>query len=633
MPVLFSFLLKLSVSLSVVFLFYHFVLRRLTFYNWNRFYLLAYTLLAFFIPFINISPVLEKNEWNEHTIITWIPQIGTANPETHDLTTWDAALLIFAAGAFVFFIRLIIQFISYSLMKRKAIPVKIEGLNIYQVDEKIIPFSFGNSIFINRHQHNETELQEIIRHEFIHVKQKHSFDIIWAELFCMLNWYNPFAWLLKKAIRQNLEFIADNKVIENGIDKKQYQYLLLKVIGNSQFSIANQFNFSSLKKRIAMMNKTKSAKRQLLRMLFLLPATAVLLLAFRNSMHVSVNEKKDGKSFEKIKNQQLIQSPSQNRETILRDTVPEVKEPNNKGYIINIKDKAGECEIVIKDKSGKEVKRLLLTEWDKNAEANEKQYGKIPPPPPAPISKPGKPDAPANFDAKENKVTVTQKNGATAVYDLADPVQKTEFQTLYGKPAIATVDAKSSVDVAVVGIPIATTKKTDAVVVEEKALTTKTINGAKIAETLPAKSLNSEKVTIAEKPLNVSGEFKEIKVEGKPLPAKVKSSKPGLEEEKAVVDEVVVVGKPKLSKTKTMTANVNLAFEERPEKESGIVNIGGLSMKDEQQYILVDGKHYNPKPGDKLQGKFRITFLDKDEAVKKYGQVAKNGAIIAETIK
>jgi hypothetical protein len=99
------------------------------------------------------------------------------------------------------------------------------------------------------------------------------------------------------------------------------------------------------------------------------------------------------------------------------------------------------------------------------------------------------------------------------------------------------------------------------------------------------------------------------------------------------VDEVVVVGKPKVSKTKTMTADVNLAFEEKPLAESGIVNIGGLSMKDEQQYILVDGKHYNPKPGDKLQGKFRITFLDKDEAVKKYGQVAKNGAIIAETIK
>src|SRR4029453_17672904 len=102
-----------------------------------------------------------------------------------------------------------------------------------------------------------------------HVKQRHSIDIIWGEILCMLNWYNPFAWLLKSAIRQNLEFIADNKVMEHGIDKKEYQYLLLKVIGNNQFSIAPKFNFSSLKKRIAMMNKMKTAGVHLVKFLFI----------------------------------------------------------------------------------------------------------------------------------------------------------------------------------------------------------------------------------------------------------------------------------------------------------------------------------------------------------------------------
>ena len=141
------------------------------------------------------------------------------------------------------------------------------------------------SVFINSNLHTEDELREIVRHEFVHVRQKHTIDIIWAELLCIINWYNPFAWLLKRSIRQNLEFIADNKVVENGIDKKQYQYLLLKVIGNNQYSIATKFNFSSLKKRIAMMNKTKSARLQVGRFLFLVPVLAIILLAFRKSFN------------------------------------------------------------------------------------------------------------------------------------------------------------------------------------------------------------------------------------------------------------------------------------------------------------------------------------------------------------
>ena len=135
-------------------------------------------------------------------------------------------------------------------MRRKANILSVDGMKLYQVHQNIIPFSFGNSIFINRELHTEDELQEIIRHEFVHVKQKHTLDIIWSEWLCIINWYNPFAWLLKTAIRQNLEFIADNKVLQNGVDRKHYQYLLLKVIGNSHFSLASKFNFSSLKNNV-----------------------------------------------------------------------------------------------------------------------------------------------------------------------------------------------------------------------------------------------------------------------------------------------------------------------------------------------------------------------------------------------
>lgn len=424
MPLIITYLIKLSVCLAVVFLFYQLVLRKLTFYNWNRWYLLGYTLLSFYIPFINISPVLEKNEWTNSEVITWVPVIVSSN--SNSLSTWDMIVLFVATGVLVMLVRLLIQLLSFRKMMKKATKVSEDGMTIYQVDDNIIPFSFGNSIFINRALHNETELQEIIRHEFVHVKQKHSFDIIWGELLCLFNWYNPFAWLLKKAIRQNLEFIADHKVLEHGVDKKQYQYLLLKVIGNNHFSIANQFNFSSLKKRIAMMNKMKSAKRNLVRFLFLLPVLAIILLSFREQLSRTTGNDQP---------QELVQTIIPPAYT---DTVPEQRHPNKKGYYIDVKDNKGNCLIVIKDKNRKEVKRLLMTEWNEKSDYYENLYGKVPPPPP-PLPTEGQWTEAANPDVRSitvnnEKATVVLKTGKKEEYDLSDPKQKKTFEDKYDLP-------------------------------------------------------------------------------------------------------------------------------------------------------------------------------------------------------
>ena len=376
MPFLFIYILKLSVSLAVVFLFYHFLLRKLTFYNWNRWYLLGYTLLSFVIPFLNITPALHKNELTDVSVVQWVPLLYSPSANT-SFAIENILLLLIITGMLILLIRLIVQFISFRRMKKKATFISDDGIRLYQVNESIIPFSFGNAVFINRHLHTSEELEEIIRHEFVHVKQRHSIDVMLGEILCLLNWFNPFAWLLRKSIRQNLEFIADNKVIENGFNKKQYQYLLLKVIGNNQFSIAPKFNFSSLKKRIAMMNKNKSTKMHLLRFLFLLPVLAFILVSFRKDIGDTLSGKQ--------KHLQLLPV------TDATDTIPETTKPNNRGYIINVKDKKGECLLVIKDKTGKEVKRLLLTEWNTASEKYEALYGEIPPPPPptapqAPVS-------------------------------------------------------------------------------------------------------------------------------------------------------------------------------------------------------------------------------------------------------
>ncbi len=293
MQFLLQYLVKFSLSIALLYIFYRAVLRPLTFYQWNRFYLLSYSLLSFLIPFINITPWVKERGIGDSKLVKVIPawpnytlpqDAGTINTTSfwQRLSMVEWVLILFAVGAVVMLLRVLMQYLSLRRIKRNAVLLEANGaVQLYETNSPVSPFSFGSSIYFNRSMHSSEELQRIIQHEFVHVRQMHTIDLLLGELLCIVNWYNPFAWAIRYAIRQNLEFIADNNVVENGIDKKEYQYMLLKVIGVSKYSIANNFNFSNLKKRIAMMNKMKSAKLHLTKFLFALPLLSVLLVAFR----------------------------------------------------------------------------------------------------------------------------------------------------------------------------------------------------------------------------------------------------------------------------------------------------------------------------------------------------------------
>ncbi|MGC4036450.1 MAG: M56 family metallopeptidase [Chitinophagaceae bacterium] len=446
MPIFFLYLLKLSISVAVVYLFYQLLLRRLTFYYWNRFYLLGYTILSFFIPFINITPVLERSDLKETKIVHFIPQVDYFNhlsyqnslhePATTSFDFWSWTLLLFTIGMLVLLTRFVMQLLSFRKMIRKSKFITDGEIKICEVTQDTTPFSFGRCIFINKRLHSETELKEIIRHEIVHVQERHTFDVLLGELLCIVNWYNPFAWLIRKSIRQNLEFIADNKVLQSGIDKKQYQYLLLKVIGNNHFSIAQNFNFSSLKKRIAMMNKMKSAKLHLVKFLFVLPLIAVLLLAFR-SRATKEQELKEMQSIPAI----VIQPGSVKG---IVDTLP----VNSKGYFIDVIDKKGNCTVVIKNKNEKELKRMLLTKWNENKAYYTGLYGPLPavekdeefsaiiPVESETVSDIG--SARISFD-DSLRATVTTHDGKIENYNLQDDNQRKIFEKKYHCGTTGTV--------------------------------------------------------------------------------------------------------------------------------------------------------------------------------------------------
>jgi len=291
MPSIVLYLLKCSVSLAIIWLFYQLLLRRLTFYMMNRWYLLGYAFLSFLLPLVHIALPAEEAISGKVRVISYIPAIAVLPAaKTPVFTGWNILLGVLALGALLLTVRLLMRYLSLRRIRMEATLVQDAAVTIYQVDEPIIPFSFGNAIYVNARLHSEKEWEEIILHEYVHVRQKHTVDIVLAELFCIVSWFNPFSWLIRHAIRQNLEFIADQQVLASGLDRKSYQYHLLKVIGEPCYRLANNFNFSSLKKRIIMMNRSKSTRLHLLKFLFILPMLGLLLVAFRDkaAMHVSL---------------------------------------------------------------------------------------------------------------------------------------------------------------------------------------------------------------------------------------------------------------------------------------------------------------------------------------------------------
>ncbi|RYY61470.1 MAG: M56 family metallopeptidase [Chitinophagaceae bacterium] len=287
-----EYLLKVSLSITLLACFYQIVLRPLTFYKANRYFLLAAVLCSFLFPLVNIAAFSNAQVHAEPAIISWVPVTETvtarlmpapqqALTDEAFLTTGQWLLLAWTAGAVVLMLKLLVSIASLQRVRRKSSVMVVNGIEACTVNESIVPFSFGNKIFLPSGVTDGQGLSKILAHELVHVKQWHTADILLAEFACILQWFNPFAWMLRKAIRQNLEFIADHHVISTGVGRQEYQLLLLHVMGRRSYGMTSQFNLSSLKNRIMMMNKNRNSRTQLLRFAIIIPLAALLLLSFR----------------------------------------------------------------------------------------------------------------------------------------------------------------------------------------------------------------------------------------------------------------------------------------------------------------------------------------------------------------
>jgi BlaR1 peptidase M56 len=285
--VLFSYLVKVSISLAIQYLFYYLALRKMTCYNWNRGYLLLYALFSFFFPFVHVSVWPQRID-AVHFVnqLPSLPSYPYGEINTTALPAYsypNILFLLYLTGVIALSLRLLIQFVSLYRLRSRSVLLTNYPVKIYHLNENILPFSFHKSIYINQQQHPEAMLQEVLNHELVHIRQRHSIDVLIAEFMCILNWFNPFAWLIRRAIKENLEFIADAQVVEHGVSRKQYQYHLLQALGYAPSALVSPFNFSSMKKRIMMMNKTRTGKIHLLKFFLVIPVILFSLFAFRST--------------------------------------------------------------------------------------------------------------------------------------------------------------------------------------------------------------------------------------------------------------------------------------------------------------------------------------------------------------
>lgn len=284
MPALLIYLLKANIALTLFYLAYRFGLRRLTFYVLNRFFLLTGIVCSSVFPLIDVNALLQRHQQISE-VVAYVPDLGALQLQpVSEFTVWHLLVYIFWVGVAVMAIRFFMQLLSLWRLHRQSQAAVIQQLPVKALQQPVNPFSFFKNIYINPSQHAPMELDAILQHEQVHVEQWHTIDVMMAELNNIFYWFNPGAWLMRTAVRENLEFITDRRMLQQGIDRKIYQYNLIKVSGIPYATaIANNFNLSHLKNRIKMMNSKRSAKYNMLRYLVLGCVVAVALLSLNYS--------------------------------------------------------------------------------------------------------------------------------------------------------------------------------------------------------------------------------------------------------------------------------------------------------------------------------------------------------------
>ena len=292
MKTLLFYLLQVIVTSGILYGYYHFALRNKRFHKYNRFYLLAATVVSMGVPFLNIPVYFTQSDADSSFVLQTLTVFSAAgsdnstvfatSAETHsNWFTWqNLSWLIYMLIAFIVLLRIIFSLLKIRRIVKNNPAEKLDTIRFVNTTEPGTPFSFFRWLFWNKKIELHSEKgEQVFRHELFHIEQKHSRDTIYMELLTVVFWINPFFYLIKKEVKAIHEFLADQFAVSENT-KWQYAELLLMQAFNTNQHLVNPFFHNQIKRRIAMITTSKKPGHQYLRKLMVLPVAAIVMGLF-----------------------------------------------------------------------------------------------------------------------------------------------------------------------------------------------------------------------------------------------------------------------------------------------------------------------------------------------------------------
>lgn len=280
--------LEVAICILALSVLYYLLWKKETNFQMKRVFLCSIPILAFLIPWFDLSIVLAMDKPSQaiqylnylpsQYIVPVISSVA-ADPVSESLSIWQILFLVWISGVIFMAIRLLVSYYSIWQIYRNS--KNLKGRNYRLVDEPIQSFSFFNLVVINRHHADSNAFNHILAHELAHSQQMHSLDVILFESLKIIQWFNPLLWLLTNESRQNLEYLADQEATAVTKNVQGYQFAIVQHATNTRYQLlTSEFSKSNLKHRINMMDRPNNQKIHGTKLLLLVPVLAILFMSF-----------------------------------------------------------------------------------------------------------------------------------------------------------------------------------------------------------------------------------------------------------------------------------------------------------------------------------------------------------------
>ena len=325
------YVIKSALCLAAFGMLYRLLLSKESFHRSNRLTLLGILLLSWVFPLMKVGKagmtVISKAMWSleELLLMAEMNQDAAFQVLENSVPLYGSVIcLLYITGVSFFLFRTFFSLVKMLLLFHRCRMERLEhGIRLLVHSENVSPFSWMNIIVVSQHDLLE-DGEVILSHEYAHVRNRHSWDLLLAEICVIIQWFNPVMWLVRQELKLIHEYEADEYVIRQGGDAKSYQLVLIKkAVGTRLYSMANSLNHSSLKKRITMMIKKKSNPWARLKYLYILPMATIAITAFARP---EISERMDEISSVKVNELTSIvkakEAKSDEKLTVLGNNIP-----------------------------------------------------------------------------------------------------------------------------------------------------------------------------------------------------------------------------------------------------------------------------------------------------------------------